>query len=96
MIAGSTNVTTDVTIPNQINFNMEMEISQTVSIASLNLDEGWLQERIWDNPSALGLGELEAVSKEQSVSSGGRLDILLKNPVDDAMYEVEVLSLIHI
>jgi len=70
---------------------MEIEISETVSIASLNLDEAWLQERIWENPSALGLGELESVNKEHAVSSGGKLDILLKDPVDDAMYEVEVM-----
>ena len=70
---------------------MEIEISETVSLASLSLDEAWLQDRIWENPSSLGLGELECVSKEQSVSSGGKLDILLKNPIDDSMYEVEVM-----
>src|SRR5207237_5013291 len=30
-------------------------------------------------------------SKEKQQSSGGRLDILLKNPEDDSMYEVEVM-----
>ena len=70
---------------------MEIEVSETVSIASLNLNEAWLQERIWETPSALGLGELESVNKEHAVSSGGRLDILLKDPVYDVMYEVEVM-----
>ena len=41
--------------------------------------------------SCLGLGELEGVIKEGAVSSGGRLDILLKNPLDDTMYEVETM-----
>ncbi|MCH8046647.1 MAG: hypothetical protein IID44_23335 [Planctomycetes bacterium] len=66
-------------------------ISETVSIRSLGFDEIWLQDQIWENPSCLGLGELEGVSKERAVSSGGRLDVLLKNPVDDSMYEVEVM-----
>lgn len=70
---------------------MEMPISETVSLSSLGLDEAWLQEQIWDNPSCIGLGDLEGVTKERSTSSGGRLDILLKNPVDDSMYEVEVM-----
>ena len=70
---------------------MQIPVSETVSIASLNLDEAWLQEQIWDNPSCLGLGDLEGVSKERVTGSGGRLDILLKNPVDDSMYEVEVM-----
>ena len=70
---------------------MEIPISETVSLSSLNLDEAWLQEQIWDNPSSVGLGDLVGVSKERTTSSGGRLDILLKNPVDDSMYEVEVM-----
>ena len=68
-----------------------MPISETVSLQSLGLDEAWLQTQIWENPSCLGLGELEAVRKECVVSSEGRLDILLKNPIDDSMYEVETM-----
>lgn len=70
---------------------MEIPISETATFASINLNEAWLQEQIWDNPSCLGLGDLEGVTKEKVVSSGGRLDILLKNPADDSMYEVEVM-----
>jgi hypothetical protein len=50
-----------------------------------------LQKQIADNPGCLGLGELETIAKERQQSSGGRLDILLKNPEDDSMYEVEVM-----
>ena len=70
---------------------MEIPIFETVSLSSLDLNEAWLQEQIWDNPSRIGLGDLEGVSKERTISSGGRLDILLKNPVDDSMFEVEVM-----
>jgi len=66
-------------------------ISQTVALQSVGLDEAWLQGQIWENPSCLGLGELEGVTRERVVSSGGRLDILLKNPIDDSMYEVETM-----
>ena len=54
-------------------------------------DEYWLQDRIFENPSRLGLGDLTAVQKEKKQSSGGKLDILLKDPEDNSMYEVEVM-----
>ena len=61
---------------------MEIPIASTLSIREVGFDEFWLQDQIYENPSCLGLGELEAVSKERRQSSGGRLDILLKNPED--------------
>lgn len=70
---------------------VEIPISETVSISSLNLDEAWLLEQIWDDPTAIGLGDMVGVSKERTTSSGSRLDILLKNPVDDSMYGVEAM-----
>ena len=69
---------------------MDIPISETLTLAEVGKDEAWLQEQIWNNPAQIGLGDLEAMQKEKSVSSGGRLDILLKNPDDDTMYEVEV------
>lgn len=62
-----------------------------MSIRSAGYDEYWLQEQIWGNPVVLGLGELDALNKEKRQSSGGRLDLLLKDPQDDSMYEVEVM-----
>jgi hypothetical protein len=64
-------------------------LSETLTLESVGLDEAWLQDQIWETPSCLGLGELEGVTRERAVSSGGRLDILLKDPIDDSMYEVE-------
>lgn len=69
----------------------EIPIAQSVSIREAGLDEYWLQDQIFENPVCLGLGELEAIAKERQQSLGGRLDILLKNPEDDTMYEVEVM-----
>ena len=68
-----------------------LPISKTISIKEAGFNEHWLQEQIWQNPNCLDLGELEASQKEKQVSSGGILDILLKNPEDDSMYEVEVM-----
>lgn len=66
-------------------------IATQISIRETGFDEYWLQDQIFDNPSCLGLGELEAIQRERRQAAGGRLDILLKNPEDDAMYEVEVM-----
>jgi hypothetical protein len=68
-----------------------LPISKTISVKDAGFNEYWLQEQIWENPGCLELGDLESISKEKQTSSGGKLDILLKNPVDDSMYEVEVM-----
>lgn len=69
----------------------DIPIAKTVSIREAGFDEYWLQEQILNNPSALELGDLEVISRERLQSSGGRLDILLKDPEDDKMYEIEVM-----
>lgn len=68
-----------------------LSLAQQISIRDAGFDEYWLQDQIYQNPNCLGLGELEAIAKEKKQSSGGRLDILLKNPEDESMYEVEVM-----
>jgi len=70
---------------------MEIPIAKAVSIREAGFDEHWLQNQIYRNPICLGLGELDPVAKEQQQASGGRLDILLKDPEDDSMYEVEIM-----
>jgi hypothetical protein len=71
--------------------SLDIQVAQQLSIREAGLDEYWLQDQIYDNPASLGLGELEAIQKERPQNSGGRLDILLKNPEDDSMYEVEIM-----
>lgn len=71
--------------------NDEISIAHSISIREAGFDEYWLQDQIWTNPAALGLGDLDALNKERRQNSGGRLDILLKDPQDDSMYEVEVM-----
>ena len=66
-------------------------ISKTIGISEAGYNEEWLQTQIWENPASLGYGDLEGVTKEAAISSGGRLDLLFKNSDDDTMYEVEVM-----
>lgn len=69
----------------------QIEVAQAITIREAGLDEYWLQDQIADNPACLGLGDLQLVSKERAQSSGGRLDLLLKDSEDDTMFEVEVM-----
>lgn len=69
----------------------EISFAQSQSLHEAGYDEYWLQDQIWSNPACLGLGDLDALIKERRQGSGGRLDILLKDPQDDSMYEVEVM-----
>jgi hypothetical protein len=70
---------------------MHIKFGNKVFIRNAGKDEYWLQDLIYENPHILGLGNLQAVNKEKKQSSGGRLDILLKDPEDNTMYEVEVM-----
>lgn len=55
-------------------------------------DEKWLQTRIEEDPSILGLpGDDLRVLRERRQSSGGRLDFLLHDAEVDTMYEVEIM-----
>lgn len=69
----------------------EIKIGKKIFIRNAGKDEYWLQDIIYENPKILGLGDLIAVNKEKRQSSGGRLDILLKEPTENLMYEVEVM-----
>ena len=54
------------------------------------LDERWVQERIAEDPTILGLGELILKDKERMQPRAGRLDLLLQDPETLRRYEVEV------
>ncbi len=54
-------------------------------------NEAWLHDRICDDPSILGLGDVRVLDRERSFSDGGRLDLLLLDEDNDRRYEVEVM-----
>lgn len=55
-----------------------------------DLNELWVQDRITEDPSIIGLGELIVKDKERTQPRAGRLDLLLQDPESNRRYEVEV------
>ena len=53
--------------------------------------EQWVQERIAEDPSILGLGDLVLRDKERAQPRGGRLDLLFQDAESSTRYEVEVM-----
>lgn len=54
------------------------------------LNERWVQDRIAEDPTILGLGELVLKDKERMQPRAGRLDLLLQDIESDRRYEVEI------
>ena len=53
--------------------------------------EKWVQARIAEDPSILGLGDLVLKDKERSLPRGGRLDLLFQDAESSTRYEVEIM-----
>ncbi len=54
------------------------------------LNEKWVQDRIKEDPSLLGLGDLVLRDAERLQPKAGRLDLLLQDPDTSRRYEVEI------
>lgn len=54
-------------------------------------NEAWLHDRIAENPSMLDLEDVRLIDRERTVTSGGRLDLLLLDEENNFRYEVEVM-----
>ncbi len=57
---------------------------------SSEYNEKWLQKIIEDDPSILGLGDLDFRDTEKVLVGGGRLDTILYDPEYKKRYEVEI------
>ena len=57
----------------------------------LEFNEKWLQDRIAEDPTILGLGETVLLDRERPQERAGRLDLLLTSPEQDRRYEVELM-----
>lgn len=55
-----------------------------------DLNEKWVQDRIADDPSILGLGDLVLKDRERRQPNAGRLDLLLQDRDTDRRYELEL------
>jgi len=53
-------------------------------------NEKWVQEKIADDPSIIGIGDLILLNEELIQPSGGRLDLLLYDSENEQRYEVEI------
>ena len=53
-------------------------------------NEKWLWSRIEEDPSILGLGDLDFKYTEKIQISGGRLDTILYDSMNNKRYEVEI------
>ena len=60
-------------------------------LRDLGCDEKWVQDRISDDPTILGIGDVKLIERERILISGGRLDILLADPEEGIRFEVEVM-----
>jgi predicted transport protein len=70
---------------------VQFERAERLSLrAHPELTEKWVQDLIADDPSILGLGDLELRQKERIQPRAGRLDLLLQDPDTKRRYEVEL------
>jgi hypothetical protein len=66
--------------------------SEPVKLREVGKDEKWLQDRIYEDPSILGLGDLTVYRREKLQPSGGRIDFVLSDPEDETIrYETEIM-----
>ena len=64
---------------------------EIISLKNSNeYNEKWLQARIEEDPSILGLGDLDFRDSEKILIGGGRLDTILYDPEYKKRYEVEI------
>ncbi len=54
------------------------------------LNERWVQDRIAEDPSLLGLGDVVLKDKERRQPHAGRLDLLFQDSEEDRRYEIEI------
>jgi hypothetical protein len=54
-------------------------------------NEAWLHDRISEDPSILGLGDVRVIDRERRVIGGGRLDVLLFDEDNNRRFEVEIM-----
>lgn len=64
---------------------------ETISIKnSPDINEAWVQNVIYEDPTILGLGDLIARDKERRQLNAGRLDLLLQDEETNKRYEIEI------
>jgi hypothetical protein len=70
---------------------LELKKITPVDLRSVGLDEKWLQNKIRDDTSILGLGELEVLARERRQPQGGKIDFLMHLEETDTFYSIEIM-----
>jgi hypothetical protein len=72
---------------------MENEYVKTkpILLRDAGKDETWLQRKIEDDPSILGLGNLVVIQNQRMQHTRGRIDLLLEDREGGIRYEVEIM-----
>jgi hypothetical protein len=70
---------------------VELKKVSPLLLRDAGLNEKWLQDRIAEDPTLLGLGELGIVTREHSQPAGGRVDFLMRDSEGETFYEVELM-----
>jgi hypothetical protein len=60
-------------------------------LRSLGLSEVWLQQQIAADPSVLGLGDLTVFQREKTQPTGGRIDFIMSDALNETRYEIEIM-----
>jgi hypothetical protein len=70
---------------------LELKKITPIDLRSVGLDEKWLQNKIKDDTSILGLGELEVLARERRQPQGGKIDFLMHLEETDTFYSIEIM-----
>jgi hypothetical protein len=65
--------------------------SKPVFLRDAGKDETWLQRKIEDDPSILGLGNLALVQSQRMQHTRGRIDLLLEDREENIRYAIEIM-----
>ncbi|MBI1831809.1 MAG: hypothetical protein HYR84_10200 [Planctomycetes bacterium] len=71
--------------------NLKYVKPELITLANhAELNERWVQERIAEDPSLLGLGDIVLKDKERVQPHAGRLDLLCQDAESNRRYEIEI------
>src|SRR3990172_1797889 len=71
--------------------SIEYKKSTPVKLRDVGKDEKWLQDRINEDTSILGLGDLLILQRERPQYTGGKIDFLMFDPEGEVRYEIEMM-----
>ena len=60
-------------------------------LRTLGLSETWLQRQIASDPTLLGLGDLTVFQREKTQPTGGRIDFIMSDALNETRYEIEIM-----